>query len=174
MTSPNVDPSRIILYGHSLGGAVALHLAAANPTKFMTVVIENTFMSVPKMADHAQPVIAWATFVVTESWNNEEQVRLLKESTKDKSKQAPNILFITGENDHIVPPVHMNELWRQAQEISHIRPDVKVTRFHMDQCSHTCFTVPGYYDGVSKFYYGATGGKPMQALALPPEGVSDF
>jgi hypothetical protein len=174
IASPYVDPSRIILYGHSLGGAVALHLAAENLSKFMAVIIENTFMSIPKMANYAKPAIAWATFVVTETWDNESQIRSLRESAKDKSKRMPDILFITGENDNIVPPIHMNELWRQAQEISHIRPEVKVLRFHMDQCSHTCYGIPGYYDGISKFYYSATGEKPMQALALPPEKTGDL
>ena len=174
MRSPDVDPARIILYGHSLGGAVALHLAAANPHSFMAVIIENTFLSIPKMASYAQPKIAWATFMVTDIWDNEAQIRKLKEAARDKTKRAAHILFITGEHDHVVPPAQMTELWRQIQELSPVRPDIKIARMHMDLCKHTCFGVAGYHDHLSRFYYSISGERTMQALALPknaPEGM---
>jgi hypothetical protein len=36
--------------GKSLGGATAIHLAAANPGKLCSVVVENTFTSIEDVA----------------------------------------------------------------------------------------------------------------------------
>lgn len=41
---------QVVVMGKSLGGAVALHLAAANPKVFRAIVIENTFLSIEDVA----------------------------------------------------------------------------------------------------------------------------
>lgn len=41
--------------GKSLGGATAIHLAAANQGKFRTVVVENTFTSIEDVAHKVPP-----------------------------------------------------------------------------------------------------------------------
>jgi pimeloyl-ACP methyl ester carboxylesterase len=41
---------QVVVIGKSLGGAVALHLAADNPTAFKAIVIENTFLSIEDVA----------------------------------------------------------------------------------------------------------------------------
>jgi pimeloyl-ACP methyl ester carboxylesterase len=49
--------AQIVVLGRSLGGAVALHLAADNPKAFKALVIENTFLSIedvaPKVGAHS-------------------------------------------------------------------------------------------------------------------------
>jgi pimeloyl-ACP methyl ester carboxylesterase len=40
----------VIVLGKSLGGAVALHVAAANPGRVAAVVVENTFLSIEDVA----------------------------------------------------------------------------------------------------------------------------
>ena len=47
---------QIVVLGKSLGGAVALHLAASNPAAFKAVVIENTFLSIEDVAPKVTPV----------------------------------------------------------------------------------------------------------------------
>ncbi len=41
---------QVVVLGKSLGGAVALHLAASNPDTFKAIVIENTFLSIEDVA----------------------------------------------------------------------------------------------------------------------------
>ena len=41
---------QISVMGKSLGGATAIHLAAANPGKICTLVVENTFSSIEDVA----------------------------------------------------------------------------------------------------------------------------
>ena len=41
---------QVMLLGKSLGGAVAIHLAAANPTRVRALLVENTFTSIEDVA----------------------------------------------------------------------------------------------------------------------------
>ena len=41
---------QIAIFGRSLGGAVAIHLAAANPGKIAALMVENTFTSIEDVA----------------------------------------------------------------------------------------------------------------------------
>lgn len=50
---------QIVVLGKSLGGAVALHLAAANPKTFKAVVVENTFLSIEDVAPKVSSPSTW-------------------------------------------------------------------------------------------------------------------
>ena len=50
----DIDHSKIVIYGRSLGGAVAIGIAA-NPDymdNILAVIVENTFTSIPAIARH--------------------------------------------------------------------------------------------------------------------------
>lgn len=159
-----VDPRKVALYGHSLGGAVAFHLLAANSFRFLAVIIENTFLSIPKMAPHAQPALQLFTFLVTEVWDNEEQLRKLGELIKDPELSFPHILLISGELDDVVPKSHMSAIWEQIRGWEDQRNGLIVTRKHLEHCLHTCYRVNGYFDALSDFYHRATGDQPLSYL----------
>lgn len=161
---PDADRNKIIVYGHSLGGAVALHLAAVNSVKLLAVVIENTFLSIPKMAAHAQPALQWFTFVVTNVWNNEEQIAMLTKMAKEQNLHFPHIMFISGERDTVVPPAHMNELWKQIQPWKQLRPEIELRRNHMMSCAHTCYARKGYYTAIGDFVHKITGEAPIDRV----------
>ena len=48
----DVDSSKIILFGRSLGGAVAIALASRHPQKVAGTIVENTFTSMSDMVDN--------------------------------------------------------------------------------------------------------------------------
>ncbi len=50
----DLDHSRIVIYGRSLGGAVALALASHEDfsNSIFALIVENTFTSIPDMAKH--------------------------------------------------------------------------------------------------------------------------
>jgi len=52
---PGLDPSRIVLYGRSLGGAVATQQALREPCAGL--ILESTFASIPAMAEHRFPLV---------------------------------------------------------------------------------------------------------------------
>ncbi|KAI8901869.1 Alpha/Beta hydrolase protein [Globomyces pollinis-pini] len=96
----HLKKSKIIVYGQSLGGAVALHVASKNQGKIHALMIENTFLSVPKVLPNAVPLLAPLTFLCSSVWDSEKLIG---------SIDLP-ILFLSGDSDQIVPNSHMKKL----------------------------------------------------------------
>ncbi|KAF3795309.1 bem46 protein [Nymphaea thermarum] len=112
----DIDTSKIIVFGRSLGGAVGAALAKNNPDKVSALILENTFTSVLDMAGVLLPFLRWfigstafkgpkiLNFLVRSPWNTVEII--------DKIKQP--ILFLSGLQDEMVPPAHMRMLYEKA------------------------------------------------------------
>ncbi|KAK0205802.1 alpha/beta-hydrolase [Desarmillaria ectypa] len=99
----------IVLHGHSLGGAVAIDLVSRNPTKVQALIIENTFLSIPTIAREI-PCIRYFTFFVHQKWDSASKISSIPRTTP--------ILMLSGEQDEVVPPKHMHELWALARRRS--------------------------------------------------------
>ena len=56
-----MSAAQVVVLGKSLGGAVALHLAASNPSSFKAIVVENTFLSIEDVAPKASSWVCQAT-----------------------------------------------------------------------------------------------------------------
>jgi hypothetical protein len=54
-----------IAFGRSLGGAVAINLAATFPTRVGAVIVENTFTSILDMIDILFPLLSYFKFLST-------------------------------------------------------------------------------------------------------------
>lgn len=81
----DVDADRIVVYGKSLGGAVALHIASEREPQIRAVMIENSFLSVAEMVPRIFPFLTYAfgqngflNFLVRNKWQNRDRVRSLK------------------------------------------------------------------------------------------------
>ena len=74
LTNMSFSRDKIIVYGHSFGGAAALHLAAKRPASFGTLIVESTFVSVREMASLLFPKWSWLSFLITENWDNRAQI----------------------------------------------------------------------------------------------------
>mmetsp|Transcript_9327 Transcript_9327/g.14374 ORF Transcript_9327/g.14374 Transcript_9327/m.14374 type:complete len:396 (+) Transcript_9327:162-1349(+) len=96
----------IFLFGRSLGGAVAIHLAhyaESNNIPVAGVMVENTFLSISKMVDAIMPLVApLKGFILRIGWDSE---RLLP-------KTKVPVLFLAGDRDELVPHAHMQQLHR--------------------------------------------------------------
>ena len=88
-----IPPEHILIYGESLGGAIALELALQHPDAG-ALIMQSTFTS---MADMAEQVTVFRFFpisaLVTERFDS---------ITKIKALQVP-VLFLHGTNDQVVP-----------------------------------------------------------------------
>lgn len=102
----NVDPNNLFVFGRSLGGAVAFHLAqysqSASYPPLAGVIVENTFLSISEMVDHLMPYVApFKAIILRMQWNS--------------GRIAPTIriptLFLAGARDTLVPHSHMLELF---------------------------------------------------------------
>jgi fermentation-respiration switch protein FrsA (DUF1100 family) len=99
-----VDPKRIVLYGHSLGAAVAVELALRRAPA-CGIVLESTFTSMAAMARSQYPLMPV-------EWLLEERFDTLNKI----SHLALPMLFVHGMNDDIVPVGMTEELFRAARE----------------------------------------------------------
>jgi uncharacterized protein len=102
LAQPEVDPSRVLLLGESLGGAVALALALESPPAGL--VLQSTFTNVREMARVHYPFIPQA--VVPDAYPSLERIGELR---------AP-LLVMHGDRDDIVPLAHGRALFDAAPE----------------------------------------------------------
>ena len=124
---------RLVLFGESLGSAVALDLALSRPCR--ALVLESPFASVPAMARAVYPFLPLWPFVRTR-YDNEGKVRGL----------AVPLLVIHGERDEVVP-------FAQGRRVFEAAPGPK--RFYaIPGAGHNDTYVVGgdaYWDAVRDF-----------------------
>eukprot|EP00600_Ochromonadales_sp_CCMP1393_P003049 CAMPEP_0174988760 /NCGR_PEP_ID=MMETSP0004_2-20121128/20317_1 /TAXON_ID=420556 /ORGANISM="Ochromonas sp., Strain CCMP1393" /LENGTH=432 /DNA_ID=CAMNT_0016242037 /DNA_START=31 /DNA_END=1329 /DNA_ORIENTATION=+ len=109
LTHPRLTNSRMILFGRSLGGAVAISLAHQYSEWVSGVVVENTFLSVSAMVDVIMPFLSRIKqFVLFMEWHSHVKITGL----------TMPFLFISGDSDQLVPPRHMRELYELAAKCS--------------------------------------------------------
>ncbi|KAL8498059.1 hypothetical protein ACS0TY_021408 [Phlomoides rotata] len=131
----DIDTSRILVFGRSLGGAVGAVLTKNNPDKVAALILENTFTSILDMAGVLLPFLKWfigksgskgprvLNFLVRSPWSTIDVVGEIKQP----------ILFLSGLQDEMVPPSHMEMLYAKAA--SHNQQCLFVdfpTGMHMD------------------------------------------
>lgn len=162
LSHPDVHKRKIVLYGHSLGASVALHLAADNPDKVAAVIVENAFLKLvrsarlPVRTDRQARVIfgnrhlsAAVEPLLLDPWNNEKQAdRLVKLSSV--GERVPHILLLAGLNDRMVPPWHTDLLWERIQRLR-ASPSLVAALHQFADGPHTCHAQPGYHHRIKSF-----------------------
>jgi hypothetical protein len=105
----DLDSSKIVIFGRSLGGAVAIDLASRCDyrDRIAGLIVENTFTSIPHLAAHLFPfrAVKWIPGIFYK--NRYESVK------KINSVVCP-VLFISGAKDDLVPYTMMNELFSKC------------------------------------------------------------
>ncbi|KAJ7486436.1 alpha/beta-hydrolase [Mycena galericulata] len=129
----------VILYGTSLGGAVAIDLASRNPSTISALIVENTFQSLPLVV-RDWPVIGSFSFLCFQKWNSAAKLPRI-------SPTIP-ILMLSGERDEVVPKKHMAALWEIARKRG--GDDDRFESFAGGMHADT-FTCPEYWDKVGEF-----------------------
>ncbi|KAI6024327.1 Alpha/Beta hydrolase protein [Pisolithus marmoratus] len=108
LSHPILQSTPVILYGHSLGGAVAIHLASQNPSKIRALILENTFTDLRRVIVHVFPILYPFISLCHEKWDSASKLPLIPLETP--------ILMLSGESDKLVPPRHMDKLWEIASK----------------------------------------------------------
>ena len=98
-----IDPKQIVLFGRSLGGAVAIDLATEVPAA--AVVAESCFLSIDDMARETYPFLPLGP-LLRHHFANKDKIG---------SIDAP-ILVVHSPDDEIVPYAHGRELFERAKE----------------------------------------------------------
>jgi len=151
-----VDLARVFLFGRSLGGAVAAHLAAEVTAGAVTgvpaggvrgLVLENTFTSVEDMALHLfplfKPVRSLIKGLIQNQWRTADLMPLL----------SLPMLFVSATEDEIVPVQQMQLLYSRCGSPS--------KQLHVVQGGHhnDLFLKGGqrYYSAIASFLAGQVG-----------------
>lgn len=104
VSHPQLEKTAVFLYGQSIGGAVSIDLASRNGARVSGLIVENTFLSLPKLVPRLMPYLSPFLFLLTETWPSESSIRKLRTDMP--------VLFLSGAKDELVPPDHMRELYR--------------------------------------------------------------
>ncbi|KAK2850163.1 hypothetical protein Q7C36_008946 [Tachysurus vachellii] len=104
MSRPDIDKTKIILFGRSLGGAVAIRLASVNPHRVAAIMVENTFLSIPHMASTLFSFLPMRYLPV---WCYKNKFLSYRYVTLCRMPS----LFISGLSDQLIPPVMMKQLY---------------------------------------------------------------
>ncbi|WP_283762422.1 alpha/beta hydrolase [Roseofilum halophilum] len=102
-----IAPEQIVVYGHSLGGAIGIELATKHP-QISHFIIEGSFTSLRRMGDYRYPLlnILPIDLLLQNQFNSLAKVPQLKMPT----------LFIHGQQDTAVPSFMSEELFAAAPE----------------------------------------------------------
>ena len=112
----DVDPDRVVVFGQSLGGAIAIHNVAHSPHRrhIRALVVESAFASYREIAREklASFWLTWPlqwplSWTVSDAYNPSAAVA---------SISPIPLLIIHGDRDLIVPPHHGQELYDLARE----------------------------------------------------------
>ena len=107
----NIDPASIFIYGHSLGGAVAIELATNHP-KAGGLIIESTFTSI---ADMAREIPKYRLFPL------ELIVHQRFDSINKVSRLQVPVLYLHGTNDRFVPPKMSQKLYNETASAKQLK-----------------------------------------------------
>jgi len=125
------EAEKIVMMGRSLGGAVAVDLAAADGAR--ALVLESTFTSIPDMGTHIYPWLPVRMFVRTR----------LDSLSKIGSYEGP-LLQSHGDGDSIVPFQLGEKLFQAANEPKEFIP--------FKGLDHNDYQPIEYYDKLSEFF----------------------
>lgn len=138
MTRPDIDKTKIILFGRSLGGAVAVHLASENAHRISAIMLENTFLSIPHMAS---TLFSFLPMRYLPLWCYKNKFLSYR---KISQCRMPS-LFISGLSDQLIPPFMMKQLY----ELSPSR--TKRMAIFPDGTHNDTWQCQGYFAALEQF-----------------------
>ena len=131
----NIPTDKIVLFGHSLGAAAAIHIAQKN--KIRSIIIESAFTSTKDMSKKIFPFNT-VSFLLPANYNNLEKIGKIN---------MPK-LIIHGQDDEIVPFEMGRRLFEASKEPKYFYP--------INGAGHNDASIVGgerYFKVVADFVY---------------------
>jgi hypothetical protein len=109
-----VSPEQIFIYGHSLGGAIAINLATQNPSA-AGLIVQSSFTSMREMATYAKNLeIFPLNLLLTQRFDSLD--KLQADGLSGENPLQMPVLFIHGTADIQVPSIMSEALYAAAPE----------------------------------------------------------
>ncbi|KAI0200160.1 Alpha/Beta hydrolase protein [Astrocystis sublimbata] len=139
---------KLIVYGQSLGGAVAIKLVAKNQHRgdIVGLVLENTFRSMRALIPSVVPPARYLTMLCHQIWPSEVILPSITE--------VP-ILFLSGLQDEMIPPAHMRKLYEVATS------PTKVLKLLPGGDHNSSCIEEGYFEAIADFVSNVAGGEKL-------------
>ena len=86
-------------------------LLTPSPTRdsqIRALILENTFLSLPRLVPSALPILGPFSFLCHQKWDSASKIPLLPAETP--------MLLLSGVQDEVVPREHMQGLWELVQK----------------------------------------------------------
>ncbi|BFZ21357.1 hypothetical protein BsWGS_24396 [Bradybaena similaris] len=136
----DIDQSQIVVFGRSLGGAVAIHLASSTiyGPRLAALVLENTFTSLHEMG-HKIFRLAFVKYIPRWCYKNKfPSIQRIENIT------VPT-LFLSGTMDELVPAKMMKELYNKCKS------NIKRLELFANGTHNDTWMCPGYYEAWLRF-----------------------
>ncbi|KAJ3300492.1 hypothetical protein HDV03_002141 [Kappamyces sp. JEL0829] len=138
---------KVILFGQSIGGAVAIATAAKNQGKVDALIVENTFTTLKDtIRSVLGPYLGLVRYFCHQRWNSVETIKTI---------ETIPILFLSGSKDELVPPQQMKLLYKAVKDSKQVNQFVE---FQNGTHNDTCIQ-PGYMEAIALFWKKASMGK---------------
>jgi len=137
----DLQNTKIVIYGQSLGGAVSIKLVAKNQEvgDIAGLILENTFTSMRKLIPSIMPPAKYLVRLCHQQWNSDE--------TLPKITRNIPMLFLSGLKDELVPPQMMKTLF----DICKVPAQRKIWREFPNGDHNATVAEPGYFDAIWSF-----------------------
>ncbi|RKP27569.1 Alpha/Beta hydrolase protein [Syncephalis pseudoplumigaleata] len=145
------SPAALFVYGHSLGGAVAVHLAVDAARHYRVspirgIILENTFTCMEDLVGAVYP--RWmpyrhlARYCLYDRWDTLRAIR-------ETGGALPPTLLLAGSKDELVPSWMMQRIARTIETTVHSPPPIYHAFPH--GLHENVFLQPGYSQAIARF-----------------------
>ncbi len=115
---PETPPTRLLVWGQSLGGTIALQALARSPTPVAGALIDSTFENHPRIAAEKMRGLPWWL-----AWLRPFRP-LVVSGGHDADDALPRLhlplFFLHGQADRVIPPHHSQRLFQKANAPRHL------------------------------------------------------
>ncbi len=142
IASLGVDRAEIIIYGHSLGGSIAMHLAARVKT-YKMLIVENTFTKLRYQVCPNETLADYLLYPLQlDGW---ETIAEVGKIAQDEHKKSLPMVFMHSKSDPRVNVKFSSYLYNAA--VAH---GLKPLRIQCDSNDHHCTKSPSYTGDIGR------------------------